>query len=395
MIAPHILRASLLTAFAFLAACGESDGPSLLPAGEGAGPPAGFLAFANGQAAYTVIGQPDFVSSFSLTTQSGLDVPGAGVVGGGGTLWVVDQFNSRVLGFNSIPTAPGPNADIVIGQAAFVTSNTGFASDQLDSPASVADNGTQLFIADINNSRIQVFNSIPTTSHPSADFSIGAPDPNSPGLYACTQNTMRGPRDIYATASHLFVADNVCNRVTIYNLPITANQPNAAFVLGQSTFTGSTPGLSATQLSDPFGVWSDDTRILVADLDNNRVLVFNSFPTSNGASADLVLGQADFTSNVFGTNNHNFESGSASGVTANGTQIFVADYYNNRVMIWNAWPTGNGVPANRVLGQPDFTSNASNVTATGLNGPNSVSLSGQYLLVADQASNRVMIWRTQ
>ncbi|NOT23917.1 MAG: hypothetical protein HOP22_14515 [Nitrospiraceae bacterium] len=133
----------------------------------------------------------------------------------------------------------------------------------------------------------------------------------------------------------------------------------------------------------------------MSDTDSNRVLVFNSFPTSNGISADVVLGQADFTSNVFGTTNYNFESSSTSSVSSNGTQIFVADYYNNRVMVWNAWPTGNGVPADRVLGQPNFTSSTSNVTATGLNNPNSVSVSSQYLLVTDRGSNRVLIWRTQ
>ena len=34
---------------------------------------------------------------------------------------------------------------------------------------------------------------------------------------------------------------------------------------------------------------------MVADTDNNRVLIWNSIPTTNGANADLVLGQDNFT----------------------------------------------------------------------------------------------------
>ena len=63
-------------------------------------------------------------------------------------------------------------------------------------------------------------------------------------------------------------------------------------VLGQNSFTnciandddqdGADDGVpTARTLASPTGVWSDGTRLVVADKSNNRVLIWNSFPTTN------------------------------------------------------------------------------------------------------------------
>jgi hypothetical protein len=61
------------------------------------------------------------------------------------------------------------------------------------------------------------------------------------------------------------------------------------------------------------GVYTDGNKLFVADILNQRVLIFNSIPTSNGASADVVVGQPNFTSN-------------SSGTTANTLNFFTADW---------------------------------------------------------------------
>jgi hypothetical protein len=160
----------------------------------------------------------------------------------------VDQFHNRVLGFIAIPTVPGPNADFVIGQSNFTSNRSGSSRNQLLNPTSAHDNGSQLFVADRDNQRILVFDTISTTNNPNADFAIGAADPNSVGVGTCTQNAMSSPLELHATATHFFVADDTCRRVTVYNLPITSNQPNAALVLGQPDFISTSASLSATGL---------------------------------------------------------------------------------------------------------------------------------------------------
>ena len=46
------------------------------------------------------------------------------------------------------------------------------------------------------------------------------------------------------------------------------------------------------------GVWIQNGKLYIADTQNHRVLIFNSIPTANGAAADVVLGQPDFSTFV-------------------------------------------------------------------------------------------------
>ena len=45
------------------------------------------------------------------------------------------------------------------------------------------------------------------------------------------------------------------------------------------------------------------------------------------------------------------------GATVSGGRLYVADKSNNRVLVWNSFPTVDFQPADHVLGQPDFVSN--------------------------------------
>ena len=72
-------------------------------------------------------------------------------------------------------------------------------------------------------------------------------------------------------------------------------------VVGQTSFTtnvfpGDTP--TAASLRGPNGVWIQNGQLFVADTQNDRVLIYNSIPTSNGAAADIVLGQPNMTTYV-------------------------------------------------------------------------------------------------
>ena len=75
---------------------------------------------------------------------------------------------------------------------------------------------------------------------------------------------------------------------------------DASVVIGQQNFTSNTANdgqgsINKYGLSWPFGVYSDGTRLFVSDNVNNRVLIYNHIPISNHASADVVIGQQDFT----------------------------------------------------------------------------------------------------
>ncbi len=111
----------------------------------------------------------------------------------------------------------------------------------------------------------------------------------------------------------------------------------------------------------PKGIATDNTRLALADSNNNRVLIWNAIPTTSNISPDLVLGQTNFTANNSGRGDAS--SGlevmnwpTAVAIYNDGTDIrlAVADTYNDRILIWRSWPTSSGEPATFALASPDI-----------------------------------------
>ncbi len=178
----------------------------------------------------------------------------------------------------------------------------------------------------------------------------------------------------------------------------------ASTVLGQPDFVTDTENLTVTQnnLRLPTAVASDGVHLVVADTNHNRVLIWNHIPSTNNAPADVVVGQKNFTSGTVPTN------GTPSATSMSGPQgvwilngkLYVADTQNNRVLIWNKIPAVNGVAADVVLGQPNFTTfvqvdisqQNTNATASNMLNPVSVTSDGTRLFVTDLGYNRILIW---
>jgi uncharacterized protein (TIGR03437 family) len=175
----------------------------------------------------------------------------------------------------------------------------------------------------------------------------------------------------------------------------------ASTVLGQTDFNGTSVGLK-TGLRTPTAVASDGTIVVVADTDNNRVLLWKSFPTSNGQAPDLVLGQPDFATVQLFAGVHNNTLRGPQGVWLQNGKLFVADTQNHRVLIWNSIPTKNQQAADVVLGQKDFESSEAPAgtqfnpvaQANRLYSPTSVTSDGSHVFVSDLGFNRVLIWNT-
>ena len=183
-----------------------------------------------------------------------------------------------------------------------------------------------------------------------------------------TNASMRQPNAVASDGVRLAISDTDNNRILIWNSIPTQNNQAADLVLGQENFTTSraTNPPTASSLRGPQGIWIQGSRLMVADTGNNRVLVWNSFPTANNKAADLVLGAADFTSRIeldltvtrIDPKAENMLN--PVSVSSDGQRLFVADLGFNRVLIWNTIPTRNTQPADLVLGQPDFVSAIAN-----------------------------------
>ena len=283
-------------------------------------------------------------------------------------------------------------------------------------------------MTDYFNNRALIYSSIPTSGPVSANAALGQADLTS-NVASCTQSGITEPETLSAAAGKLVVADTGNSRVLIWNDNTSlANGSPADLVLGQNDFThcasnddnqdGSTDATPSNRtLAFPTGVWTDGTRLVVLDSDNNRALIWNTFPTSSFQAADRVLGQADFVSNTPNDDNQDDTPEAAAsartlsfpydGVDSDGTRLAITDSDNHRVLVWNQFPLSNFEPADEVIGQADFTSNLPNdddqdgsvdaqPSARTLNEPTGVRfIDSATLIVSDRQNNRFMVFKKQ
>jgi sugar lactone lactonase YvrE len=270
---------------------------------------AAYQTFAEAEA---VFGQPDFTSN--APNQGGgpsaatLNSPATLCFDAEGTLWVADTLNARVLRFDnaSSKTAFGASADGLIGQPDFTsngpainsTSDSGF-----DEPAGVAiDSAGNLFVSDNGGiPRILRFaNAKNAAPEAAASSYLGAVDGLNvfvPGVSGTAFSI--NPYGICVDAAdRLWVADASNHRVLRFDQPtVTGDAADAVF--GQPGFGTSTvvePPTSES-LEGPYNVLvAPDGTLWVSDYTNYRVLGYlNAVTKENGAAADIVLGQANFT----------------------------------------------------------------------------------------------------
>jgi sugar lactone lactonase YvrE len=259
-----------------------------------------------------------------------------------GNLYVSDQSNNRILEYNT-PFSSGTGADRVFGQIGIFTTNRA----------------------------------------------------NQPGLNA---NSLYGPMGLALDISdNLYVADFYNNRVLKYLSPLTNTV--ATKVYGQAgSFTTSTcrlGGVTADSLCNPNSVAIDPSgNVYVADYNNNRVLEFNSLPSTD-TTADFVFGQG----NNFTTNTCNLGALTASSLcqpravtTTSGGNVFIADTNNHRVLKYTT-PLTTDRTADRVFGQGNlFTINGCKTLGpASLCWPEGIAIDGSNnLYIVDSNNNRVL-----
>jgi hypothetical protein len=346
----------------------------------------------SGEAALAVIGRGN-----TMATRFGL--PWGDPAVANGRLYLPDGGFHRILGYDTIPTASGAAASFVLGQASMSGYSQGTSSTGFRWPASVATGGDKLALADKDNGRVLLWNAVPTTTNVPADVVVGKDTMTDPvSASTCTaSSTDWGVWGVALAGGKLVVADFQHHRVLIWNSVPTTNGAAADLVLGQTTFTacaanaGTTAG--ASTLSYPSGVWSDGTRLAVADYGNHRVLVWNTFPTANGQAADLVLGQAALGSAGIPGTATSANTHTPISVASNGTQLAIADRIFNRVLVWNTFPAASGAGADVVLGQPTFDATGAGSGASGMQEPGGLAFHGDLLIVGDHSNYRYLVFR--
>ncbi|MBF0452788.1 MAG: tandem-95 repeat protein, partial [Candidatus Magnetomorum sp.] len=327
--------------------------------------------WANNQSAVGVLLQPDFTSnSYGTTDSIGYYPTGVAVDPITGKVFISERMNNRILRFSSSAAyINGSSAEAVFGQADFTSGSVNrggsTAANSLNSPECLfIDSFGHLWVADRTNHRVLRFdNAGSKASDPNADAVFGQTDFTS-NISNITQYSMNSPVGIWVDpAGSLWVADNLNNRIIRFDdIYSKTNGANADAVLGQPDFVTNASGTTQNKMFNPHGIYGDaQGTVFVAEFSNNRVLRFdNAASKANGANADVVLGQLDFTSNAGSVAANNLNK-PVSAIIDHMGKLYVSDLGNNRILLFNdVLSVSNGTSADNVLGQSDFTINTAN-----------------------------------
>lgn len=251
-----------------------------------------------------------------------------------------------------------------------------------------------LYLPDFDAGRVMGYLQVPTENDVEADFVLGKSDFDD-AVDGPSPTAMSGSQTVFTEGENLFVLDYSDSRIVRYNGFPTTSGAAAVLAIGQPSLVTDGADCSATAFDSPEGATIAAGRFIVADTSNERVLIWNQVPTEFGVPADIVLGQPDMTSASHGDGADEFHLPYL--LASNGTQIAVADTSNNRVLIWNEFPTQNGVEADVVLGQPDFDQSKKNfgLTATnefGFHHPTGLFVHDNLLIVGDVNNHRYLVF---
>lgn len=347
--------------------------------------------FSTNMNARYVIGQPDFIANSAnqggSASASTLDNP-IGITVVNGKLYVADSGNNRVLVYNNLPTSNGVAADAVIGQPDFSTISSGTSATKLNGIQSISSDGNYLAVAEWSNSRVSLW---PLANPTSASLILGQPDANS-----STQNngsissrSMGIAAGVGFSSGRLFVGDVTNSRVLVFDSSSLTTFANAINVIGQPNFTSSSAGNGLSGFGLNFSLTTNGTKLAIMDNNSDRVLFYDSIPTTNGVSADFEWGG-------WGVANNRLDN--PVGIFMGADKFFIADRSNDRVLVFNSIPTSSASLPDAVLGQSGYTSgdnnqcNCSTAAANTLWSVHHIYWDGCRLYVTDKQNNRVLVY---
>ncbi len=360
------------------------------------------------QPADTVIGHADFTNGSSGTTAGTFNRP-IGILIVTGRLFITDYQNNRIMGYSTLPSFNGADADFVMGQPDFSTGISQPVSASTMGPRGITSDGTRLFVADYDNHRILIFNSIPGADNPGADIVVGQTDMTS-AVSATTRSGMLWPLDVAVAGDKMVVTEQGNSRILLYNSIPSSNGADADIVLGQGDFTHGTQNdddqngaddgsPTARTLRNPGGIWTDGTRIIAADTGNLRVLIWNTWPVSNFQPADVVVGQPNFFTNtgLAASDSSLFLNFNSDVFVSYTGSLYISDVMNQRVLVYNSIPQVNGAAADSVLGQPDFVTSTGGTDVDDFSSPAGLFIYNATgtLYMADEMNNRILMFNTQ
>ena len=172
------------------------------------------------------------------------------------------------------------------------------------------------------------------------------------------------PSGLATNGTNLLLMDRVNNRILVWKTAPTSGTSSPDFVLCQQNMTTTASGSALNQCNWPSdAVVTPDNKLLVADSDNNRILVWNSMPTSSGASASFAI---DLGTDAW-----------PWGIWSDGKKVVASLTGKSQLRFWNTFPNSGADAAS-------FTISGSSTSCIGT--PRGITSDGTRLLVGEHNS---------
>jgi sugar lactone lactonase YvrE len=248
--------------------------------------------------------------------------------------------NNRILVFDVTTITNGEAAVNVLGQTSFTKDDVGTSASLMNGPGELEyiPASNRLIVNDQINNRVLVFDVTDITNGENAVNVLGQTNytGNSAGTSSTKMDVCNG-LDYDPVNQLLFVGDVNNNRVLVFDIAVITNGEAAIYVLGQTNFSNKVAAATQSGLDTPNAVeYSESLQwLFVNDVMNNRVVIYDVSTITNGENAIHVLGQADFTSKVAATTRSGFSENRSVSWEPSTSMLFVGDVANNRMMVYD------------------------------------------------------------
>ncbi len=240
----------------------------------------------------------------------------SGIAIDGTSLYVADSGNSTI---RKIVTSTGAVTTFA-GKAGIIghADGTGAAAS-FNSPSGITTDGTNLYVADSGNNTIRkiVISTGAVTTFAGKAGIIGHADGRG------AKATFNSPSGITTDGTNLYIADNgnsTIRKIAIASEAVTTLAGTAGY-MGHADGTG-----AAARFYYPYGIASDGTNLYVVDYGNStirKIAIATGVVTTLAGTAGII-GHADGTGAAA-------RFYSPSGITTDGTNLYVADSGNNMI----------------------------------------------------------------
>jgi len=278
----------------------------------------------------------------------------------------IDGHEEYEISLSAATVPNNPEVTTLAGSSSGSTDATG-TSASFNDPVGITTDGTNLYVADNGNHRIRkivistgVVTTLAGSSQGSTDTADGTP-------------SFKNPKGITTDGTNLYVADYSNHRIR----KIVISTGVVTTLAGSSSGSTDATGTSAS-FYNPLGITTDGTNLYVADYNNHRI---RKIVISTGVVTTLA-GSSSGTTDATGTS---ASFSNPTGITTDGTNLYVADFGNNRI---RKIVIDNGTVTTLAGSSTGFLDNATGTSAK-FKTPWGITTDGTNLYVADHGNHKI------